>query len=138
MSSPRYQFGERERRNVETLLAMAIAEDFDQAGDITTAATIPSRAQGAGRLVARSPGVLAGLPVIERLAAEFELIANGNRIGPMATASSRGWWSPAGRTDEVAAGHGADGAQLPPAAQRDRDLDGAVRLGDRRHPLGDL
>ncbi len=34
---------------------------------------IPSQASGAGRLVARSPGVLAGVPVLERLAEEFEL-----------------------------------------------------------------
>jgi nicotinate-nucleotide pyrophosphorylase (carboxylating) len=89
MSSSRYQFGERERRNVEALLAMAIAEDFGQVGDITSTATIPSQAMGAGRLVARSPGVLAGLPVVERLAAEFELIAqwesyraDGDRLEP--------------------------------------------------------
>jgi nicotinate-nucleotide pyrophosphorylase (carboxylating) len=89
MSRFRYQFGERERRNAEALLAMAIAEDFDQVGDITTMATIPVQAQGAGRLVARSPGVLAGLPVIERVAAEFELIAHwksdradGDRLEP--------------------------------------------------------
>ena len=89
MSSSRYQFGERERRNVEALLAMAIAEDFDQVGDITTTATIPSQAKGAGRLVARSPGVLAGLPVVERVAAEFELVAHwesyrsdGDRLEP--------------------------------------------------------
>ena len=68
---------------------MAIAEDLGQVGDITTTATIPGRAEGAGRLVARSPGVLAGLPVVERVAAEFELIAHwesyradGDRLEP--------------------------------------------------------
>ena len=66
-----------------------MAEDFGQVGDITTAATIPSQARGAGCLVARSPGVLAGLPVAERLAAEFELLraldahrADGDRLEP--------------------------------------------------------
>jgi nicotinate-nucleotide pyrophosphorylase (carboxylating) len=89
MSSSRYQFGEREQRNLEALLAMAIAEDFGQVGDITTTATIPSQARGIGRLVARAPGVLAGLPVVERVAAEFELIArwksyrsDGDRLEP--------------------------------------------------------
>ncbi len=89
MSHSRYEFGERERRNVEALLALAIAEDLDQVGDITSTATIPSRALGAGRLVARSSGVLAGLPVVERLAAEFELLrgwksyqVDGDRLEP--------------------------------------------------------
>jgi nicotinate-nucleotide pyrophosphorylase (carboxylating) len=70
------EFGENERRNLEALLPMALAEDLDQVGDITTTATIPSQARGNAVLVARSPGVLAGLPVAERLAGEFELLAN--------------------------------------------------------------
>ena len=74
MMNSEYHFGEAERRNVEALLSLAIAEDLDQIGDITLTATIPSQASGAGRLVARSPGVLAGVPVLERLAEEFELI----------------------------------------------------------------
>jgi nicotinate-nucleotide pyrophosphorylase (carboxylating) len=82
-------FGEGERRNLEALLPMAMAEDLDQVGDITTAATIPGEARGAAVLVARSPGVLAGLPVAERLADEFELLADwrafrgdGDRLEP--------------------------------------------------------
>src|SRR6516164_3637728 len=67
-------FGEKERRNFEALLPMALTEDLDQVGDITTTATIPSQARGSAILVARSPGVLAGLPVAERLAAEFQLL----------------------------------------------------------------
>ena len=58
-----------EQRNVEALIALAMAEDLGQVGDLTSMATIPSRARGAARLVARSPGVLAGLPVAQRLAA---------------------------------------------------------------------
>jgi nicotinate-nucleotide pyrophosphorylase (carboxylating) len=80
-------FGEAERRNLEALIPMALAEDLDHVGDITTAATIPSQAWGVAVLVARSPGVLAGLPVAERLAAEFELLgdwrafqADGDRL----------------------------------------------------------
>lgn len=69
-------FGEPERRNLEALLPMALAEDLDQVGDITTTATIPSQARGVAVIVARSPGVLAGLPIAERLAAEFELLAD--------------------------------------------------------------
>jgi nicotinate-nucleotide pyrophosphorylase (carboxylating) len=82
-------YGELERRNLEALLPLAIAEDFGQVGDITSAATIPSHSRGAAHVVARSPGILAGLPVVERLAAEFELLedwrafrADGDRLEP--------------------------------------------------------
>jgi nicotinate-nucleotide pyrophosphorylase (carboxylating) len=67
------EFGDVERGDLEALLPLALAEDLGEVGDITSAATIPSQARGAAHLVARSPGVLAGLPVAERLAAEFEL-----------------------------------------------------------------
>jgi nicotinate-nucleotide pyrophosphorylase (carboxylating) len=69
-----FGFEEIERRNVEALLPLAMSEDFGQNGDISSTSTIPSHARGAAKLVARSPGVLAGLPVAERFAAEFELL----------------------------------------------------------------
>jgi nicotinate-nucleotide pyrophosphorylase (carboxylating) len=82
-------FGEREWRNVEALIALALVEDLGQMGDITSSATIPSHAQGAAHLVARAPGILAGLPVVESLAAEFELggnwtpyLSDGDRLEP--------------------------------------------------------
>jgi nicotinate-nucleotide pyrophosphorylase (carboxylating) len=82
-------FGERERRNVAALLPLALAEDFGEVGDITSATTIPAQARGAACVVARSPGVLAGLPVAAWLAAEFELLehwrafkADGDRLEP--------------------------------------------------------
>ncbi len=87
MDQSPYRFGETERHSLEALLSLAVAEDLDQAGDVTSRVTIPSHAQGAARLVARSPGVLAGLPVAERLAAEFGLAgswefdrADGDRL----------------------------------------------------------
>jgi nicotinate-nucleotide pyrophosphorylase (carboxylating) len=67
------QFGDPERQNAEALIALAIVEDLDRAGDITSLATIPAAARGTALLVARSRGVLAGLPVVARLAAEFGL-----------------------------------------------------------------
>jgi nicotinate-nucleotide pyrophosphorylase (carboxylating) len=82
-------FGEPERRNLEALLPLALTEDLGEVGDITSAATIPAQAMGAANLVARSPGVLAGLPVAERLAVAFELrddwralMADGDRLEP--------------------------------------------------------
>jgi nicotinate-nucleotide pyrophosphorylase (carboxylating) len=91
MDPPRHHpvFGESERRNLEALLPLALAEDLGQIGDITSTATIPAHARGAANLVARSPGVLAGMPVAERLAVEFELgerwrafRADGDRLEP--------------------------------------------------------
>ena len=109
----------------------------DQVGDITSTATIPSHAEGS-EIVARSSGVLAGLPVVERLAAEFELLPSWKSSGRRRSPGARDGGRAAGRPDAFAAGHGADGPELPPAAQRDRDLDRPVRRGDRRHPRGDL
>ena len=139
MCDPQYRFGERERRNVDVLIAQALAEDLGQIGDITSTAIIPSHARGAARLVARSPGVLAGMAAVERLVAEFELIDNweplpGRRRFPRAGQPDRA----RARADAFPAGDGANRPQLSSAAQRDRDLDGAVRGGGRRHPGRDL
>jgi len=50
MCDSQYEFGERERRNVNVLIAQALAEDLGQKGDITSAAIIPSHARGSARL----------------------------------------------------------------------------------------
>jgi nicotinate-nucleotide pyrophosphorylase (carboxylating) len=73
MSPGRYGFGEQEMRCSIGLITAALAEDFGQVGDITSTAVIPSSASGSAQLVARTVGVLAGLPVVERLAVEFGL-----------------------------------------------------------------
>jgi nicotinate-nucleotide pyrophosphorylase (carboxylating) len=73
MSVTRQEFGDIERRNLELLFAQALEEDLGAVGDITSMATIPGHAWGSARMMARSPGVLAGLPVVERIAAEFGL-----------------------------------------------------------------
>jgi nicotinate-nucleotide pyrophosphorylase (carboxylating) len=46
---------------VEEAVASALVEDLGRAGDITTAATIPETATAQAAIVARKPGVLAGL-----------------------------------------------------------------------------
>ncbi|MGO9600146.1 MAG: carboxylating nicotinate-nucleotide diphosphorylase [Isosphaeraceae bacterium] len=76
MNSSQFQFGPSEARCADALVAMALAEDLGQAGDITSAATIPSQAIGTARFVARAPGVLAGLPVIVRLLEQFQLASD--------------------------------------------------------------
>ncbi len=67
-------FGERERRCADVLIDLALAEDLGEAGDVTTSALIPADAEGVGEFVARSPGVVAGLPVLERLIARHGLL----------------------------------------------------------------
>ncbi|MGZ3676188.1 MAG: carboxylating nicotinate-nucleotide diphosphorylase, partial [Ktedonobacterales bacterium] len=44
------------------LVRRALAEDVGR-GDVTTEATIPAGTQASGRIVARQPGVVAGLPI---------------------------------------------------------------------------
>lgn len=52
--------------SLEPLLALAFAED-EGGGDITTLATIGEDARGTAVLVAKEPGILAGLPAVERI-----------------------------------------------------------------------
>lgn len=80
-------FRDAERRNAEALITMALAEDLGDRGDATTETVIPARAEGSARVVAREPGVLAGLPVVGLLLDRFEmkegwrpLKADGDRV----------------------------------------------------------
>jgi nicotinate-nucleotide pyrophosphorylase (carboxylating) len=71
--SDRHRFGPGEHRNATTLIALARAEDLGEQGDITSNAVIPGDAMAMADLVAREPGVLAGLPVLGLLIDEFSL-----------------------------------------------------------------
>ena len=116
------------------LIDQAIAEDLSQIGDITSAATIPSHARGAARVVARAPGVLAGLAVVDRLVAEFELADYWEPLlSRRRPARTREPDRPDRRADAFVAGDRADSAQLPPAVERDRNADGPVCRRGRRH-----
>lgn len=82
-------FGDREARAAETLIRLALAEDLDEAGDVTSTATIPAGGRARARFVARAPGVMAGLPVVRRLVEQFELLGgwqahrgDGDRLEP--------------------------------------------------------
>jgi nicotinate-nucleotide pyrophosphorylase (carboxylating) len=57
----------------DRLIALGLDEDLGDAGDITADATIPADASGSAWIVARRDGVIAGLPVVERLAARMGL-----------------------------------------------------------------
>ncbi len=78
----------RQSPAVQQLVDLALSEDI-AAGDVTTEATIDPEAQGAGRIVAREAGVVAGLDVaalvFEKLdpAVRFERhVRDGDEVQP--------------------------------------------------------
>jgi nicotinate-nucleotide pyrophosphorylase (carboxylating) len=62
---------------IEPIVRAALLEDLGRAGDITTAAIVPREATAEADIVARQPGVLAGL---DAALLAFELIDPGLRI----------------------------------------------------------
>jgi nicotinate-nucleotide pyrophosphorylase (carboxylating) len=68
-SPPAFDQAETERAKV--LIDMALDEDLDTAGDITSLSTIPEAAESVGRFVARREGVVAGLPIVGMIAERF-------------------------------------------------------------------
>ncbi|GAB4532834.1 MAG: carboxylating nicotinate-nucleotide diphosphorylase [Amphiplicatus sp.] len=62
---------------VEEIVARALKEDLGEAGDITTNACIPARAQGRAVIAARKAGVIAG---VETARAAFRLIDPALRV----------------------------------------------------------
>jgi nicotinate-nucleotide pyrophosphorylase (carboxylating) len=72
---------------VASFAAAALDEDLAGGTDVTTVATVPGAGRGRGDLVARAPGVVAGLPVAEAVfafaSAELdcaELAADGDHV----------------------------------------------------------
>ncbi len=53
------------------LIALALAEDLGDAGDVTSLGTIPADRRGRATFVVRTPGVVAGLPVIALVLAQL-------------------------------------------------------------------
>ncbi len=70
----------------ERIAEVALTEDLAGGIDVTTEATIAADAMGAGQLVARADGVLAGMPVARAVFARFdglrldERAADGDRV----------------------------------------------------------
>lgn len=69
------------------LVRLAIREDLDRLYDWTTVALVPEAARGRATVVARGPGVVAGLPAAKLVLAEFDpelvwspLVADGDRV----------------------------------------------------------
>jgi nicotinate-nucleotide pyrophosphorylase (carboxylating) len=83
------RFDDPARRTAKTLIELALVEDLGQAGDLTALATIPPDARGSVRFESRGEGVVAGLPVVELLAARLDVggklelvVSDGTRVGP--------------------------------------------------------
>ena len=71
------------------LIRLALAEDLGTSGDRTTSALIPGDLTGSAAFISRSPGIVAGLPIISLIADEFEstlhgemLLADGSPVQP--------------------------------------------------------
>jgi nicotinate-nucleotide pyrophosphorylase (carboxylating) len=59
-------FNQAESTACRRLIELALAEDLGSAGDLTSQAIIPANLLGGAAVVARQPGILAGLPVAEQ------------------------------------------------------------------------
>lgn len=56
-----------DEERLDTLLALAFEEDLGDVGDVTTSSLVPPDVIARAAIVARSDGVVAGLPVVERV-----------------------------------------------------------------------
>ena len=75
--------------DVDDVIARALGEDLGAEGDVTSRVSLPSDLLGRARIEARANGVLAGLPVAERVAAAVDpgigfdaRRADGDRLAP--------------------------------------------------------
>lgn len=59
-------------QGVRPLVRLALAEDLGERGDVTTSALIPDSQQGKVQIVARQPGILAGLCMAELVFSELD------------------------------------------------------------------
>jgi nicotinate-nucleotide pyrophosphorylase (carboxylating) len=64
----------------DAVIAAALAEDLGEAGDVTSLATVAAEARASGALVAREPGVVAGL---EAARAVFAALDSGTRFAAL-------------------------------------------------------
>jgi nicotinate-nucleotide pyrophosphorylase (carboxylating) len=65
---------------IDAVVTRALAEDLGRAGDVTAIATIPEDTSARASVVARAPGVIAGLPLVAatfaKLAPEIDIATN--------------------------------------------------------------
>lgn len=68
VEQPATSFSDAERAECKRLLFWGLSEDLGDEGDITSRAVIPVSLKGSAVIVARAPGVIAGLPALTQLA----------------------------------------------------------------------
>ncbi len=80
-------FDDHARANARQLLELALREDLDDAGDLTSHALIDEQQRGHVSVVVREPGIVAGLPIInmvfEQLGSDIEvrrLVEDGTAV----------------------------------------------------------
>jgi nicotinate-nucleotide pyrophosphorylase (carboxylating) len=66
--------------DIDGLLNAALAEDLGDAGDVTSDATVPEHALATANVVARAPGIVAGLGIALRV---FELVDDSVETGAL-------------------------------------------------------
>jgi len=76
-------------RSIDPLIELALAEDIG-IGDITTESTVSPSRQGMGAIIAKTGGVIAGLPIAQRVFEKIDptldfrtLVADGERVEAM-------------------------------------------------------
>jgi nicotinate-nucleotide pyrophosphorylase (carboxylating) len=74
---------------IQTLVALALAEDLGATGDVTTQATIAPETTAHAQIVAKATGVIAGLPVLRAVFAKVDSavqialhVADGDAVEP--------------------------------------------------------
>ena len=93
MSALRHGFLDRERQDLEFLLARALAEDLGQKGDITSCSMIPAAAQARPGWLLDHPACLRGCRSSSSLPERSSPGSIGCRNWPMVIASSAAAWS---------------------------------------------
>ena len=61
-----------DERDFDSLLAMALFEDTEKHGDLTSLALVPGLAQGSAAVVARTAGTMAGIPLVARIVSKID------------------------------------------------------------------
>ena len=67
-----HAWGNAEDQALQPLLKLALAEDLGSVGDLTSNSVIPAELVGQATLIARTPGVLAGVPLIAQVCREID------------------------------------------------------------------
>jgi nicotinate-nucleotide pyrophosphorylase (carboxylating) len=69
------EWDERTADDCRQLVRLAVREDLDRGCDLTTLALVPETARGRAHMVARQPGIMAGMPAAQVVLDEMDLDA---------------------------------------------------------------